>query len=266
MSHALTRRALVAAVPAVTGLSVATLGATSALAHLSAFDPDAELLALGAELTTTLALNSELNEAVDTTYEGFNPPPIPEVLFWRPSHRPEVWRGEPGHSLDGIDGPNGEDRYTYARQDMPPELAQRLRASRALRAQYGTISQEPIDRLEEIVEALDIWVADEAKALAVCGFTAAQTASDRQHAILIDVLKQIGAIPARTAAGVCVKARAAFAASHKCIALVEAHGFAELSGKTELAVGELEELLTMSMMIDVHKLEAGAVGIERGVA
>ena len=262
MTHALTRRVLVAAAPAITALSVAALGHT-ALAHPTVAGPDAELIALGAELTEALALKDKLYDAADLAYETYTPTPIPDALFWRPSDVPAVWNANPGVNLDGV-GRDDEVGYAYAREDIRPKLVQRLERLRAP-SNARCPRQEDIDRLEKIIEAFDAWMAAEAKVCGACGFTAAQQASDRQYAVVTSLLRRIGGMRACTAAGICVKARAAFAASHKSIALVEAHGFAELSGKTDFAVGELEELLTMSMMIDVHKLDA-AIGIERDAA
>ena len=266
MAEALTRRSLVAAIPASTGLSVASigsaLGATPVLARPIADYPDVELLSLGVQLAAALALKDELSKAADGAYEGFEPPPIPKVLFWRPSDHPAVWNAAPWVFLDGVEGPDGEDCYTYAREDMPAEMVRRLRDVCSTR----TTSQKDIDRLEEIIAALNIWMADEAEALAHCGFTAAQHAYDRQSAVVTDLIKRIGSIRARTAEGVCVKARAAFAASHKSIKLVEAHRFTDLSRQSKFAPGELEELLTLSMMVDVHKLDTPEGEAERSAA
>ena len=115
MSHHLTRRALVAATPAITGLSIAALGATAALALPSAAGLDAELLALGVELTSALALKDELTEAADRAYERYKPTPIPEALFWRPSDVPAVWNANPGLNLDGISGRDDDERHIHAR-------------------------------------------------------------------------------------------------------------------------------------------------------
>ena len=228
----------------------------SALATTSAArstPPDAALIDLGARLAEAAELRSDLSLRCDDIYERlFQAPPMPEVLLWCRGDRDHVWADI--RELEGIEV-EGQPRHTYDTDCVVENLDEKIAEWKAV----APASRLPgidaaIARAQDILSALKVYKAEEAKAFAACGYTAVMDAYERQNAIIADLVQRIATTEARTPEGVCVKARAATDASILSGATLAQILFDRLLKKTDGTARDTEQLLMLSAMLDAAKL------------
>ena len=250
MENMLTRRAIAAAFP-LAALTVAPVTAVSAAPSLN--HPDSALLSLDLLLAAANARSEAFAERCDDTYEGFEPPTVPDELVWQGRDFPSVWVDP--HRLDSLgNSDEGKKRYIYASDGVLESLRAKLARWKALPPLDRNCTDRDVARVEEIVASLQAYQAEEAKRYAACGFTAANEAYEAERDVIDGLLQKICSIPALTPEGICVKARALVVASLQSPELLERHRFAELLARRDRKPCETEELVTLAIMIDVAKL------------
>ena len=208
-----TRRALLA------GTAAAISGAellpyvrpAQALPETDGDHPDAELIALGAQLSTARGRRDELNRQADEAADRYEMPDIPEALCWRRSDFSGVWIDR-NRSL-ALYGEGADARWVYADQEEIDSLRENLAIMRAAEVAGETWRTSPQDiaRVEEILAASEAWNAEIKAAEDRAGITALQQASARADDLVDRLQRRLVATRARTAAGFAAKARAASA-------------------------------------------------------
>ena len=184
----------------------ASLPVVCAAAH-----PDAELIKLDALLAAAEARSDELETRCDEVYDaGYEPPPMPEALFWRRSDFPAVWIDK--KRLDSVGFLDGTERYTYASEDVPKNLRETAAAWHALPPLERSFNERCLARVEEIIAAIEAWQAEEAQRLTDCGYTAAAEAARAQRCIVDELQHRIARragsdVGSREHQGLCGKAR-----------------------------------------------------------
>jgi hypothetical protein len=170
--------------------------------------PDAELLDLGREWSTSAAREDRAREALWAAEERYADPEVPEALF----HRPGDFRFFFGFQGCGY-------HFTDRRWYGAPSSIAYLRAAPLCRMPEfhlddGTVVPAKPNlaaraRRDEIVGAYDRWSAERKATQDACGLTAANEEEDAANEDNRELRHRIMATPALTLAGVMLKARIA---------------------------------------------------------